>query len=108
MMYRALLSGVLIAAVTACSGASTTPLAAMPADGTTPNATYTTKYVQLVIFENESYNEIIGSSQAPYINGLAKQWANMTNSHAITHPSEPNYLALFSGSTQVLPGTSVR
>jgi phosphatidylinositol-3-phosphatase len=61
---------------------------------------YTTKYVQLVIFENESYDEVIGSSQAPYITSLSKAWANMTQSFAITHPSEPNYLSLFSGSTQ--------
>jgi phosphatidylinositol-3-phosphatase len=60
--------------------------------------------VQLVIFENESYGDVIGNSQAPYINGLAKKWANMTDSHAIAHPSEPNYLALFSGSTQGVTG----
>ncbi|MBV8116573.1 MAG: acid phosphatase, partial [Candidatus Eremiobacteraeota bacterium] len=40
-------------------------------------------------------------AQAPYINNvLVPQAALMTNSHAIGHPSEPNYLALFSGSTQ--------
>jgi len=61
---------------------------------------FTTKYVQVVIFENESYDDIIGSPSAPYINGLAKSWALMTQSFAITHPSEPNYLTLFSGSTQ--------
>lgn len=65
---------------------------------------YSTQYVQLVIFENESYGDVIGSSQAPYITSLAKTWANMTDSHAITHPSEPNYLALFSGSTQGVTG----
>jgi phosphatidylinositol-3-phosphatase len=67
-------------------------------------ATYTTKYVQLVIFENESYGDVIGSAHAPYITNLAKTWANMTDSHAITHPSQPNYLALFSGSTQGVAG----
>jgi len=71
--------------------------------GTTP-ASSATKSVQLVIFENESYGDIIGNPKAPYINGLAKKWANMTNSHAVTHPSEPNYLALFSGSTQGVTG----
>jgi len=63
-------------------------------------AAYTTKYVQVVIFENESYDDVIGSAQAPYITGLSQAWANMTQSFAITHPSQPNYLALFSGSTQ--------
>jgi acid phosphatase len=50
--------------------------------------------------ENRGYGEIIGSPQAPYINQLALAGASLTNAHAITHPSLPNYLALFSGSTQ--------
>jgi acid phosphatase len=51
--------------------------------------------------ENRDYARIIGSAHAPFINGtLVPQAALMTDSHAITHPSEPNYLALFSGSTQ--------
>ena len=50
--------------------------------------------------ENRGYGEIIGSPQAPYINQLALAGASFTDAHAITHPSLPNYLALFSGSTQ--------
>jgi phosphatidylinositol-3-phosphatase len=53
----------------------------------------------IVMFENRGYSQVIGSSQAPYFNELAHQGALFTNSHAITHPSQPNYLALFSGST---------
>ncbi|MGA8576496.1 MAG: alkaline phosphatase family protein [Candidatus Cybelea sp.] len=58
-------------------------------------------YVVMVVMENRDYDLVIGSSQAPYINGtLVPEAALMTNSHAITHPSEPNYLGLYSGSTQ--------
>lgn len=58
-------------------------------------------YVVVVMMENRDYDLIVGSSQAPYINGtLVPEAALMTNSHAVTHPSEPNYLAFFSGSTQ--------
>ncbi len=57
-------------------------------------------HIVIVVEENHGYSQIIGSSQAPYINTLASEGASFTNSHAITHPSEPNYLALFSGSTQ--------
>ena len=57
-------------------------------------------HIVIVVEENHGYSEIIGSSQAPYINTLADEGASFTNSHAITHPSQPNYLALFSGSTQ--------
>lgn len=57
-------------------------------------------HVVVVLEENHGYSQIIGSSQAPYINTLATEGALFTNSHAITHPSQPNYLSLFSGSTQ--------
>jgi Phosphoesterase family/FG-GAP-like repeat len=58
-------------------------------------------HVVLVMMENHSYNEIIGVSSAPYINNtLAAQGALMTNSFAIEHPSQPNYLDIFSGSNQ--------
>jgi acid phosphatase len=50
--------------------------------------------------ENHSYAQIIGNPAAPFINALAGRGALFTRSRAITHPSEPNYLALFSGSTQ--------
>jgi hypothetical protein len=57
--------------------------------------------VIVIIMENRDYDLIIGSKDAPFINGtLVPQAALMTNSHAIGHPSQPNYLALFSGSTQ--------
>jgi hypothetical protein len=60
----------------------------------------TPDHVVLVIEENHAYSQIIGSSQAPYINSLAQQGANFTQSFAIEHPSQPNYLDLFSGSNQ--------
>jgi phosphatidylinositol-3-phosphatase len=56
-------------------------------------------HIVVVMEENHSYSQIIGSSQAPYINSLASEGALFTNSHAITHPSEPNYMAITSGST---------
>jgi phosphatidylinositol-3-phosphatase len=52
----------------------------------------------LVVMENHGYGEIIGNPAAPFINGLARRGVLFTRSYAITHPSEPNYLALFSGS----------
>jgi acid phosphatase len=43
-------------------------------------------------------------ASAAFLNGLARAGALFTHSQAITHPSEPNYLALFSGSTQEVTG----
>jgi hypothetical protein len=57
-------------------------------------------HVVVVVFENHAYSQVIGSSSAPYINSLKSGGANLTQSYAITHPSQPNYFALFSGSTQ--------
>ncbi|HEY5325761.1 MAG TPA: alkaline phosphatase family protein [Mucilaginibacter sp.] len=57
-------------------------------------------HVIVVIEENHAYNQLIGSANAAYINHLAKGGVLFTNSHGIGHPSQPNYLALFSGSTQ--------
>jgi hypothetical protein len=57
-------------------------------------------HVVMVIEENHSYSQIIGSQSAPYINSLAKQGALFTQSFATSHPSQPNYLELFSGSDQ--------
>ncbi len=57
-------------------------------------------HIVIVIEENRAYQQIIGNKDAPYINELAQRGALFTNSHGITHPSQPNYLALFSGSTR--------
>jgi phospholipase C len=58
------------------------------------------KHIVVVIFENHAYSQVIGSASAPYFNLLAKAGANFTRFAAIAHPSQPNYLAMFSGSTQ--------
>jgi len=63
-------------------------------------------HVVIVVLENHSYAEVIGNPQAPFINSLAATGAVFTRSFALTHPSEPNYLALFSGSTQGLTDDS--
>ena len=65
-------------------------------------------HVVVVMEENHSYSEIIGSSQAPYINSLASKGALFTNSHAITHPSEPNYMAMSSGAPYGLSSDAAR
>src|SRR6266550_279019 len=57
-------------------------------------------HIVVVVEENHPYSAIIGNSSAPFINKLASQGALFKSSFAITHPSQPNYLALFSGSTQ--------
>lgn len=57
-------------------------------------------HIVLVIEENHSFGQIIDSPAAPYLNTLIRNGALMTNAYAVTHPSQPNYLALFAGSTE--------
>lgn len=66
----------------------------------------TPDHIVVVVFENHAYNQVIGSSSAPYINSLKTGGANLTKSFGITHPSQPNYLQLFSGSNQGVTGDS--
>lgn len=64
------------------------------------------EHIIVVVEENKSYGELVGTSSAPFLNDLAGSGAVLTQSYAVTHPSEPNYLALFSGSTQGLTNDS--
>jgi acid phosphatase len=57
-------------------------------------------HVLIVVMENKEPGEVLNSRQAPYLTALAKEGASFTNAHAETHPSQPNYIALFSGSKQ--------
>lgn len=58
-------------------------------------------HVVVVVMENKNYSDIIGRpDEAPYLNDLASRSASFANYHGEAHPSQPNYLALFSGSTQ--------
>jgi len=58
-------------------------------------------HVVVVIMENRSYSQIMDKlKRDSYIHALMKSGMLFTQSYGITHPSQPNYLALFSGSTQ--------
>ncbi len=85
----------LLVAVSGCG--STTPITSTPGGPATALPRF--DHIVVVVEENHSYGEIIGSSSAPYITSLAQRGAVFTDSHGVTHPSQPNYLALFAGST---------
>src|SRR5690242_2716965 len=68
-----------------------------------PASTY--EHVVWIVMENHSYDDIIGSSDAPYINQLVDQHGLAASFYAEAHPSLPNYIAMTSGSTQASPTT---
>jgi hypothetical protein len=72
---------------------------APPAGGKKAAVVPRADHVVVVILENEHRSSVIGSLHAPYLNKLAARGANLTHFYGITYPSQPNYLALLSGST---------
>jgi acid phosphatase len=63
-------------------------------------------HIVVVVEENRAYADVIGRAEAPYLNSLAAAGTLLTRSYGVRHPSEPNYLALFSGSTHGLTDDS--
>ena len=57
-------------------------------------------HIVIVIDENQSYQDVIGNPDAPFVNSLAAEGSVFASYNAVAHPSQPNYLAMFSGSTQ--------
>jgi hypothetical protein len=63
------------------------------------NSASKSSHLVVIVMENKEYGDVIGSSAAPYINGLSRKYALATNFYGVSHPSLPNYLALTGGST---------
>ena len=99
----ALMAAVPLLLGTTAAVTAATDSAAMgsPATASGPCGTVTTTphytHVIWVWMENHSYNTIIGTSHAPYINSVASECGLATNYHNISHPSLPNYMAGTSG-----------
>jgi acid phosphatase len=53
----------------------------------------------LVIMEENHSTDQVFPNGMPYLWQLARRYGHATRWDAITHPSLPNYLAIFSGST---------
>jgi hypothetical protein len=70
-------------------------LGARGAEAAVPNF----DHIVVIMLENHSAFEIIGNSDAPYLNGLTARYPTAANFHGITHPSLPNYMAATGGDT---------
>jgi len=103
-LYFIAVSVLLAIVVAGCGNGPTPNVTPTPVSSQTPVVLPQFDHIVVVMEENHGYAQIIGSSSAPYINVLAAQGALFTDSHAVSHPSEPNYLALFAGSTLGVTG----
>src|SRR6202166_441191 len=54
-------------------------------------------HVFIVVEENHSYADVIGSTSMPYFNSLATSYGLATQYYANAHPSLPNYFELTAG-----------
>jgi phosphatidylinositol-3-phosphatase len=61
------------------------------------------QHVFVIMMENTGYNALIGNANAPWINAAASKYGLATNYFGVTHPSQPNYIAATSGSTNGVP-----
>jgi hypothetical protein len=83
--------------VAGCGTSAVTAAPPLPPPSALPRSA--SSHVVVIVMENEEAPDVLGSSDAPYLNSLARRYAVATDSYAIRHPSLPNYLALTSGST---------
>lgn len=51
----------------------------------------------VVVEENHGFQDVVGNPAAPNLNALAGQFGLATDYFGVTHPSEPNYVALLGG-----------
>ncbi len=75
--------------------------ALLPAAAVVAAPPYRYDHVVVVIYENHNYAQVLGNrTAAPFLNELADGGVSFTQFYAVTHPSQPNYLHLFSGDNQ--------
>ena len=74
-----------------------------PESEAAPAAAGSPPHIMLIVEENEGYKDIIGSSSAPYLNGLATSYVSATNWYGVQHNSPHDYLDLTIGSDLNLP-----
>jgi phospholipase C len=61
------------------------------------------QHVFVIMMENTGFDSLIGNPNAPFINSVAATNGLATNYFGVTHPSQPNYIAATSGSTNGVP-----
>ncbi|MGN6445747.1 alkaline phosphatase family protein [Amnibacterium sp.] len=96
-----------LAALTLLAGCTTAAPRALPVTSSgaptgtpaSPGAVPRPAHLVVVVLENHAFDQVAAS---PYLAQLERSSAVFTDAHANAHPSEPNYFALWSGSTHGL------
>jgi phosphatidylinositol-3-phosphatase len=64
-------------------------------------------HVYLIVMENHGYDAVVKGTQMPYLKSLITKGGVATAYEGVSHPSQPNYIALFSGDLQDVDDDSV-
>ncbi len=86
-------------AATPTATATDTPIPATAASAPAGSAVPDFAHIIVIVFENREFDSVIGNKALPNFNQTAAANTLLTQYYAITHPSLPNYLALFGGDT---------
>ena len=88
------------------SPAPSSPTAPPPTTGASPSTSSPStplipafSSVWIIVLENTDYSRVVGGKDMPYLNGLIDKYGLAESYFGVARPSQPNYLALFSGST---------
>jgi acid phosphatase len=87
-----------VVATSACGKAAPPVSAAAPTAPATLVTLAAPDHVLIVVLENKDEGDVL--RDGPYLASLAASGAVLTDMHAEAHPSQPDYIALFSGDTQ--------
>ena len=88
------------------NGSASAPQFATVPQVIAPISSPAVEHIEIIMEENEAESSVVGNANAPYINDTLMplgEW--LSNYNAIDHPSQPNYLAIYSGSEQGTSGT---
>jgi phosphatidylinositol-3-phosphatase len=88
-------AAVVVAIVAAALAVSTFASASSP-----NSANAHLKHIFVIVLENHSQTSVIGDANAPYITSLAHTYGMAADYFGVTHPSQPNYVAMITGSNQ--------
>ena len=64
-------------------------------------------HVYVIVFENHGYDAVVKGAQMPYLKSLIAKGGLATAYQAVARPSQPNYIALFSGDVQDIDDDNV-
>jgi phosphatidylinositol-3-phosphatase len=88
------------AVILATLGLAALALSGLAAASSPDSANAHLKHVFVIVLENHSQTSVVDDPNAPFITSLAHTYGMADNYYGVTHPSEPNYVAMITGSNQ--------